>query len=266
MSLSPTRNSPAGKHMGVLPAQQPPDCTNITGAPRSASRRVIACPAAAVAVIRGRGRVSDIAVSEQPEWLGAVADEQVLGLAVVIEHHPVVLPPDAGDLVSAERGACGVLVIAVGPHPTRLDGAAHLVGAGAIARPDAGTEAVEGVVGDREGFGVVLERGDGEDRSENLLLEDAHLVVALQYRRLEEVAACELAIEVRPLPADQHLGTLVSPDLDVGGDLLDLLRGHLRAELGVGVEGVTLLDRSDPLETPSHERLVDVLLNQGSRR
>jgi len=36
----------------VLPAQQPPDCTNITGAPRSASRRVIAWPAAGVTEIR----------------------------------------------------------------------------------------------------------------------------------------------------------------------------------------------------------------------
>ena len=40
--------------------------------------------------------------SEQTEWLGAVADQQVLGLAEVVEHHPVVLPADARDLVPAE--------------------------------------------------------------------------------------------------------------------------------------------------------------------
>ena len=41
-----------GKHIGVLPAQQPPDCTNITGPPRAAWRRLIASRAAGVAVIR----------------------------------------------------------------------------------------------------------------------------------------------------------------------------------------------------------------------
>ena len=47
--MSPMRNSPAGKHIGVLPAQQPPDWTNITGAPRAARRRLIASRAAGVA-------------------------------------------------------------------------------------------------------------------------------------------------------------------------------------------------------------------------
>ena len=42
---------------------------------------------------------------------------------------------------------------------------------------------------------------------------------------------------VRPLATDEHLRAFVAPDLDVGGDLLDLLRGDLRTELGVGVQG-----------------------------
>src|SRR6266540_4103858 len=92
----------------------------------------------------------DTSCSEQAERLGAVADQQVLGLAVVIEHHGVVLPADAGDLVPAERGAGWVLVVAVRPDPAGLDAAAHPVGAVAVAGPHTGTESVEGVVGDRQ--------------------------------------------------------------------------------------------------------------------
>src|SRR5438105_11264622 len=85
---------------------------------------------------------------EKAEWLGAVADQQVLGLAVVFEHHPVVLPADAGNLVPAERGARRVLVVAVRPHATGLDGPAHAVRAVAVAGPHAGAQPEAAVVGD----------------------------------------------------------------------------------------------------------------------
>ena len=35
-------NSPAGSHIGVLPARQPPDCTNISGPPVAARKRSMA--------------------------------------------------------------------------------------------------------------------------------------------------------------------------------------------------------------------------------
>src|ERR1035437_7926440 len=41
-STSPRMNSPMGKHIGVLPAQQPPDCTNITGYATSQVRFLVA--------------------------------------------------------------------------------------------------------------------------------------------------------------------------------------------------------------------------------
>ena len=58
--MSPMRNSPAGKHIGVLPAQQPPDWTNMTGPPPAARRRRIASRAAGVAVMRASTIGSDI--------------------------------------------------------------------------------------------------------------------------------------------------------------------------------------------------------------
>src|SRR5690242_17480533 len=137
--------------------------------------------------------------SEQAERLVAVADEEVLGLAVVVEHHSVVLAADAGDLVTAERRARRVLVVAVRPHPAGLDAAAHPVRAAAVPGPDARAQPVQGVVRDRQRLGLVLERRDGQYRAEDLLLEDTHRVVTAQNGRLEVVAVLELPGDLRAL-------------------------------------------------------------------
>src|SRR6476620_3278651 len=89
--------------------------------------------------------------SEESLGLVAVRHEQVLGLLVVVEHHLVVLAADAGLLVAAERRVGGVGVIAVGPHPAGLDVTPGPVGGVAVARPHPSPEALQGVVGDRDG-------------------------------------------------------------------------------------------------------------------
>ena len=78
---------------------------------------------------RGRSGGDALHASEEPELLRAVADEQILGLLVVVEHHLVILAADARLLVAAERRVRRVGVVAVGPHAAGLDGAAHAVGA-----------------------------------------------------------------------------------------------------------------------------------------
>ena len=178
----------------------------------------------------------------------------------------MVLPSDARDLVAAEGCVGRVEVVAVRPHPARLDRASHAVRLGDVARPDAGTEPVHRVVRDAQRLGLVLERRHGEHGAEDLLLEDPHVVAALEDGRLEVVAALQLAAEVRRLPADQELGTLVAADLHVALDLLELRGRDLRADLRRRVEWMTLLDRGDPLEAARHERLVDRLLDQCPRR
>src|SRR5450830_578300 len=81
--------------------------------------------------------------SEEAELLGGVRHQQVLGLLVVVEHHLVVLATDARALVAAERGRGRVRVVAVRPHPTRLDVPPRPVGDVALARPDPGAQPVE---------------------------------------------------------------------------------------------------------------------------
>src|SRR5947207_4836976 len=95
--------------------------------------------------------------SEEAELLGAVADQHVLGLLVVVEHHLVGFAADPRLLVAAERRMCGIGVIAVGPDAARLDGAAEAVKPVGIAAPDTRAQAVQRVVGDRQCLVIVLE-------------------------------------------------------------------------------------------------------------
>src|SRR5712691_7449047 len=132
-------------------------------------------------------------MSEEAELLRAVADQQVLGLLVVIEHHLVGFATDTRLLVAAEGGMRRIGMIAIGPDAARLDGAAEAIEPARIAAPDTGTEAVERVVGDRERLVVIPEGRDRNHRPENFLLEDSHLVVALEHRRLDIEAAGKIA-------------------------------------------------------------------------
>src|SRR5690606_31102881 len=88
--------------------------------------------------------------SEEAQRVDVVADQQVLGLLVVVEDHLVGFPADAGFLVAAEGRVSRIEVVAVGPHAPGLDAAAHAVGAVHVAGPESGTEAELGVVGDRQ--------------------------------------------------------------------------------------------------------------------
>src|SRR5262245_32731137 len=86
--------------------------------------------------------------SEEAQRAFAVADQHVLGLLVVVEHHLVGLAADARLLVAAESGVRRVRVVVVHPDPAGLDTAAEPVRGVRVARPDTGAEAVHGVVGD----------------------------------------------------------------------------------------------------------------------
>ena len=127
--------------------------------------------------------------------------------------------------------------------------AAHAERLARVARPDAGAEPVQRVVGDlgapRASSANVVTASTGP---EDLLLEDPHVVRALEDGRLEVVAVLELAAEVGALAADQQLGALLLADLDVALDLLELRGRDLRADLCLAVERVALPDRGDPLE------------------
>ena len=75
----------------------------------------------------------------------------------MVEHHLVVLAPDAGLFVTAEGRMGGVEVVAIGPDPSGLEPAAEAVGPVDIPGPDAGTKPIKRVVGDGHGLVVIVE-------------------------------------------------------------------------------------------------------------
>src|ERR1035437_3081250 len=87
--------------------------------------------------------------SEKAALLGTIADQQVLRLLVVVEHHLVGFSAAARLLVSAERSMGWISVITVGPDAARLYCAAEAVEPVGITAPDTRAEAIERVVGDR---------------------------------------------------------------------------------------------------------------------
>src|SRR5262245_32856328 len=105
---------------------------------------------------------------EEPHCLLAVRDQQVLGLLVVVEHHLVVLAPDARLLVAAERRVRGIVVVAVGPNAAGLDAAPHAEGAVTVAAPHTGAEAVQRVVGNFQRLVLILEGGHRQHGTEDL--------------------------------------------------------------------------------------------------
>src|SRR5215475_539233 len=192
--------------------------------------------------------------SEKAELLGAVAHQHVLRLLIVIEHHLVGFAPDTRLLVSAERRVRRIGVIAVGPNASRLDRATEAIEPVRVTTPDASAEAIERVVGDRQCLVVASEGRDRHHRSENLLLEDAHLVVTPEHGRLDIVAAGQAA--------RQDLRAFLAADVDIRKDLFELLVRRLRADHGGWVERVTLNDRLDTLERALHELVVNRFMDE----
>src|ERR1700733_15909634 len=64
---------------------------------------------------------------KEAQRLSAVADQHVLGLLIMIQHHLVRLTADARLLVAADRRVRRIGVIAVGPYAPGLDAAAKTV-------------------------------------------------------------------------------------------------------------------------------------------
>src|SRR4051812_35343198 len=114
---------------------------------------------------------------EETERLLAIADEQILCLLIMIEHHLASLATDAGLFVAAECRMRRIGVIAVGPHAPCLNLTAKSVSTRAVARPHTGTQTVHRIVGDLERFIFVFESRHRHHWTENFFLEDTHLVV-----------------------------------------------------------------------------------------
>src|SRR4051794_31117589 len=143
----------------------------ITCAPRTGAATFARVPPNLPTAVRCAPTMTTSFMSEEPQCFGRIADQQVLRLLIVIQHHLVGLAADPELFVSSERRVRGIGVITVRPDATGLDCAAHAVARVGIAGPHAGTETVQCVVRNLQRLTLILESGDRYDWPEDLLLE-----------------------------------------------------------------------------------------------
>jgi hypothetical protein len=114
----------------------------------------------------------------------------------VLENHLVRFASETRLLVAAECCAGGIKAVAIAPTAARVDLPTHaILVVVRVARPYARTQTIDRVVADLDGIFEVLELRDRKNRPEELLLEDAHVVIAREYGRLQEVAVLQVAAE-----------------------------------------------------------------------
>ncbi len=90
-------------------------------------------------------------------------------LRIVVESLDALLAPDAALLVTAERSFDASGEVFVDENLTGFELRGDAVRTGDVARPQAGDEALLGVVGDADRIGLVREGNDRQDRAEDLL-------------------------------------------------------------------------------------------------
>jgi len=117
-----------------------------------------------------------------------------------------------------------------------------------VAGPHAGRQAVGGAVGDTQGVLLVLEGNDRCDRTEDLLLGDAHLVA----HPGKDGGLDEIAGLAAPRTAGDQRGALIATDLDIVENALHLHLGDQRPHGGRGFERIADAGRLRPRRQPLH--------------
>ena len=134
-----------------------------------------------------------------------------------------------------------------------------------VTRPHAGGEAVGRVVALQHGVVLVLERNDGDDRAEDLLTGDLHVVPhAGEDGGLDEVALLETLGRVA-LPADQRLRAFLLAGLEVAAHAVELVLADEGADARLGVEAGALLHARGGLGELLGEFVVHLLLDEEAR-
>src|SRR5262249_42944344 len=136
-----------------------------------------------------------------------------LDLGVEIEARSAKLPPEAGFFEAAERQSRIEKVVSVDPDGAGADRASGLERFCHVARPHGRGEPVGGRVALGDTVVDRLEWDDGEDRAEDLLARDLHLVGdAVEDRRLNEVALARA--DVRTAAARDQVRAFLLARLD----------------------------------------------------
>ncbi len=129
-------------------------------------------------------------------------------------------------------------MVVVDPDHAHLQLLRHAVRPRDVAGPDRRTQGEGGVVGLADRVVLVVEGDDDDDRPEDLLLGNPHVVADVgQHRRLDEEATGQARDLGGPAAGDQA-GALGDAALDVPEDARAGPLGDDRAKLGLGQRGV----------------------------
>src|SRR6266516_3525733 len=198
-------------------------------APSTAKRRAVARPIplpAPVTIATFSARRSPIAALLSFGGSG-VRDEDVLGFGEGKRRVRAELAAESGRLESAERRPVAHRRVRVHREVAGLDGAADPDRLADVTRPDRSGQPERAVVGDADRVGLVVERDDRHDRTEDLCVQDPiRGVVRREYGRREPVAgACWGAAPERDIGAD------------VTGDAFAVRRADQRAISALSSDG-----------------------------
>ncbi len=174
--------------------------------------------------------------------------------------------PDARLLVAAKRRMSRIGVIAVCPYASGLNAAAHFIGQITVTTPDARPQAILRVVGELQRLVHGFKRGDGQHRSKNFLLENAHVVLTEQDSRLKVVALLQIAAQHLTTTAGQHIGPLFFADINIVEDGFQLAMRYLRSHLGDVIQRITAANRLHAPDRPLHKALINGFLHQRAAR
>src|SRR5271155_752677 len=169
------------------------------------------------------------------------------------------LAPPAGLFVSAERQRGVEDVVAVHPDGARADALSQFVGDAHVARPDAGGEAVFGVIG-LGGDTVEVAVGKrlrANHRAEDLFLDDLHLGSSFrQHGWLNEVAMVAGCVATA-----EYLRSLSNAGLDVSGDAVELFVADQRSHFRRWIHARADLDLACDLAHSVDDLVVDLFVD-----
>ncbi len=115
-----------------------------------------------------------------------------------------------------------------------------------VAGPDVRSKPVLHVVGLGQRVGFVFERNRGQHGTKNLLLRDAHVILAG-----EQGGGDVVSFRAHALAAGQKLGAFLLADLDVAQHAVAMFGMDQRANFGVGIERAADFDsRGARRQTP----------------
>src|SRR2546421_2340689 len=170
-------------------------------------------------------------------------------------------PAEARLLVAAERRARVEAVVRVGPHDPRAQALGHPQDAGTLLGPHARAQAVRRVVRLLHGLLGSAEGEDRQNRPEDLLLRDA---IALRHVR-EDRGREPVALLRQTAGRLVDLRSLLGARCDQLLDLVQLLFGVDRADVGVLVERIADAERGEAALQLLDDGLVDRLLDEQTR-